>query len=158
MEKPMIEKSFDEVAVAFDEWLETLSQEELDQLNELIDQTALIEDEVASGVQIVVDDVEVEPKAQKSPAPKEEKMSQPKAEKKKCKCCGFAKKPRRMLPSGLCKVCDLAFRDDSGEVITDGDTIEVVGRQGKRGRNNVSIVHPVTGRRWTVQRKVRLES
>ena len=154
MMKPMIDQPFDVVDAAFEDWLETLSQEELDQLNELIDETNLIEDEVKSGVQIVKDDpIKVEPKAQK-----EEKMVQPKAEKVKCRCCGFAKKPRRMLPSGLCKVCDLAFRDESGEIITDGDTIVVVGRQGKRGRNNVSIKHPVTGQRWTVQRKVRLES
>ena len=78
--------------------------------------------------------------------------------KVKCRCCGFAKKSYRVLPSGLCKSCDAAFRDESGEVITDGDVITVVGKQGKRGRNNVSIVHPISGRRWCVQRKVRLDS
>jgi hypothetical protein len=36
-QKPMIDRSFDEVSEAFDAWLETLSQDELDQLNELID-------------------------------------------------------------------------------------------------------------------------
>lgn len=150
MEKPMIEKSFDEVAVAFDEWLETLSQEELDQLNELIDQTVLIEDEVASGIQIVKDDVEVEPKAQKSPAPKEEKMSQPKAEKVKCRCCGFAKKSRRVNAEGICKTCYVALATSDGNVVT------VVGRQGLKGRNTVSVV--IGGDRIKVQRKVRLES
>ena len=150
MEKPMIEKSFDEVAVAFDEWIETLSQEELDQLNELIDQTALIEDEVASGIRIVEDDVEVEPKAQKNPAPKEEKMSQPKAEKVKCRCCGFAKKSRRVNAEGICKTCYVALATSDGNVVT------VVGRQGLKGRNTVSVV--VGGSRIKVQRKVRLES
>lgn len=150
MEKPMIEKSFDEVAVAFDEWLETLSQEELDQLNELIDQTALIEDEVASGIRIVEDDVEVEPKAQKNPAPKEEKMSQPKAEKVKCRCCGFAKKSRRVNAEGICKTCYVALATSDGNVVT------VVGRQGLKGRNTVSVV--IGGDRIKVQRKVRLES
>ena len=150
MEKPMIEKSFDEVAVAFDEWIETLSQEELDQLNELIDQTVLIEDEVASGIRIVEDDVEVEPKAQKNPAPKEEKMSQPKAEKVKCRCCGFAKKSRRVNAEGICKTCYVALATSDGNVVT------VVGRQGLKGRNTVSVV--VGGSRIKVQRKVRLES
>ena len=150
MEKPMIEKSFDEVAVAFDEWIETLSQEELDQLNELIDQTALIEDEVASGIRIVEDDVEVEPKAQKNPAPKEEKMSQPKAEKVKCRCCGFAKKSRRVNAEGICKTCYVALATSEGNEVT------VVGRQGRKGRNTVSVV--VGGSRVKVQRKVRLES
>ena len=150
MEKPMIEKSFDEVAVAFDEWIETLSQEELDQLNELIDQTALIEDEVASGIRIVEDDVEVEPKAQKSPAPKEEKMSQPKAEKVKCRCCGFAKKSRRVNAEGICKTCYVALSTSGG------DEVVVVGRQGRKGRNTVSVV--IGGSRVKVQRKVRLES
>lgn len=146
----------DAILDAFDLWVETLTPEQIEDLNSIIydDESEEVIEDDEPGVQIVKDDpVKVEPKAQK-----EEKMTQPKAEKVKCKCCGFAKKPRRMLPSGLCKVCDLAFRDESGEIITDGDTIVVVGRQGKRGRNNVSIKHPVTGQRWTVQRKVRLES
>ena len=150
MEKPMIDRNFDEVAVAFDEWLETLSQEELDQLNELIDQTALIEDEVASGIRIVEDDVKVEPKAQKNPAPKEEKMSQPKAEKVKCRCCGFAKKSRRVNAEGICKTCYVALATSDGNVVT------VVGRQGLKGRNTVSVV--IGGDRIKVQRKVRLVS
>lgn len=146
MEKPMIDQSFDEVGVAFDAWLETLSQEELDQLNELIDETNLIEDEVKSGVQIVKDDpIKVEPKAQK-----EEKMVQPKAEKVKCRCCGFAKKARRVNAEGICKTCYVALATSDGNVVT------VVGRQGLRGRNTVSVV--VGGSRIKVQRKVRLES
>ena len=150
MEKPMIDRPIDEIDAAFEDWLETLSQEELDQLNELIDQTALIEDEVASGIQIVEDDVEVEPKAQKNPAPKEEKMSQPKAEKVKCRCCGFAKKSRRVNAEGICKTCYVALATSDGNVVT------VVGRQGLKGRNTVSVV--VGGSRIKVQRKVRLES
>jgi hypothetical protein len=146
MEKPMIDRSFDEVGVAFDAWLETLSQDELDQLNELIDETVLIEDEVRSGVQIVKDDpIKVEPKAQK-----EEKMTQPKAEKVKCRCCGFAKKARRVNAEGICKTCYVALSTSGGESVT------VVGRQGKRGRNTVSVV--IGGERVKVQRKVRLES
>lgn len=146
MEKPMIDQSFDVVDAAFEDWLETLSQEELDQLNELIDETVLIEDEVRSGVQIVKDDpIKVEPKAQK-----EEKMTQPKAEKVKCRCCGFAKKPRRVNAEGICKACYVALATSDGNVVT------VVGRQGLRGRNTVSVV--VGGSRIKVQRKVRLES
>jgi hypothetical protein len=146
MTKPMIDQPFDEVGMAFDAWLETLSQDELDQLNELIDETNLIEDEVRSGVQIVKDDpIKVEPKAQK-----EEKMTQPKAEKVKCRCCGFAKKARRVNAEGICKTCYVALSTSGGESVT------VVGRQGKRGRNTVSVV--IGGERVKVQRKVRLES
>jgi hypothetical protein len=140
--KPMIDQSFDEVGMAFDAWLETLSQDELDQLNELIDETNLIEDEVKSGVQIFVEDDDV--------APKEEKMEQPKAEKVKCRCCGFAKKPRRVNAEGICKVCYVAL------ATSDGNEVTVVGRQGRKGRNTVSVV--VGGVRVKVQRKVRLES
>jgi|688.fasta_scaffold279500_1 hypothetical protein len=140
--KPMIDRSFDEVDAAFEDWLETLSQEELDQLNELIGETNLIEDEVKSGVQIFVEDDDV--------APKEEKMEQPKAEKVKCRCCGFAKKPRRVNAEGICKVCYVAL------ATSDGNEVTVVGRQGLKGRNTVSVV--VGGVRVKVQRKVRLES
>jgi hypothetical protein len=119
-----------------------LSQDELDQLNELIDETNLIEDEVKSGVQIFVEDDDV--------APKEEKMEQPKAEKVKCRCCGFAKKPRRVNAEGICKVCYVAL------ATSDGNEVTVVGRQGRKGRNTVSVV--VGGVRVKVQRKVRLES
>jgi len=146
MTKPMIDQPFDVVDAAFEDWLETLSQEELDQLNELIDETNLIEDEVKSGVQIVKDDpIKVEPKAQK-----EEKMTQPKAEKVKCRCCGFAKKARRVNAEGICKTCYVAL------ATSDGNEVTVVGRQGLKGRNTVSVV--VGGSRIKVQRKVRLES
>jgi hypothetical protein len=37
-----------------------------------------------------------------------------------------------------------------------GESVTVVGRQGKRGRNTVSVV--IGGERVKVQRKVRLES
>ena len=143
--KPMIDQSFDEVGVAFDAWLETLSQDELDQLNELIDETSLIEDEV-SGVQIFVEDDDVAPKEEIV----EPKVVEPKAEKVKCRCCGFAKKPRRVNAEGICKVCYVALATSEGNEVT------VVGRQGLKGRNTVSVV--VGGVRVKVQRKVRLES
>ena len=152
-QKPMIDRSFDEVSEAFDAWLETLSPAEKDQLNELIDS---IDDELSvgevigevieddePGVQIVEDDeVEV--------APKEEEMSQPKAEKVKCRCCGFAKKARRVNAEGICRTCYVALSTSGG------DEVVVVGRQGKKGRNTVSVV--IGGSRVKVQRKVRLES
>jgi predicted Zn-ribbon and HTH transcriptional regulator len=74
----------------------------------------------------------------------------PKAEKVKCKCCGFAKKARRVNAEGICKVCYMALATSGGESVT------VVGRQGKRGRNTVSVV--IGGERVKVQRKVRLEA
>ena len=143
--KPMIDQSFDEVGMAFDAWLETLSQDELDQLNELIDETNLIEDEV-SGVQIFVEDDDVAPKEEIV----EPKVVEPKAAKVKCRCCGFAKKPRRVNAEGICKVCYVALATSEGNEVT------VVGRQGLKGRNTVSVV--VGGVRVKVQRKVRLES
>jgi hypothetical protein len=143
--KPMIDQSFDEVGMAFDAWLETLSQDELDQLNELIDETNLIEDEV-SGVQIFVEDDDVAPKEEIV----EPKVVEPKAAKVKCRCCGFAKKPRRVNAEGICKVCYVAL------ATSDGNEVTVVGRQGLKGRNTVSVV--VGGVRVKVQRKVRLES
>jgi len=74
----------------------------------------------------------------------------PKAEKVKCKCCGFAKKARRVNAEGICKVCYIALGS------SDGETVTVVGRQGKRGRNTVSVM--IGGERVKVQRKVRLEA
>ena len=158
MEKPMIEKSFEEVDAAFEEWLESLTPEQIADLKEVIkdldyDADISIGDEFGEvieddepGVQIVKDDpVKVEPKAQK-----EEKMTQPKAEKVKCKCCGFAKKARRVNAEGICKTCYVALSTSGGESVT------VVGRQGKRGRNTVSVM--IGGERVKVQRKVRLES
>ena len=148
----MLNKNIEEIEIAFEEWLESLTPEELSKFEELMEN---VEDddsiEDAKGVQIVEDD-------DVCVAPKEEIVEKVAVKKVKCKCCGFAKKHYRVLPSGLCKSCDAAFRDESGEVITDGDVITVVGKQGKRGRNNVSIVHPISGRRWCVQRKVRLDS
>ena len=145
-QKPMIDRSFDEVSEAFDAWLETLSQDELDQLNELIDETDLIEDEMVSGVQIVEDDEIVAPKEEIV----EPKVVEPKAEKVKCRCCGFAKKSRRVNAEGICKTCYVALSTSGG------DEVVVVGRQGKKGRNTVSVV--IGGSRVKVQRKVRLES
>lgn len=87
-------------------------------------------------------------------SPKEEtNMDQPKAAKIKCKCCGFLKKPRKVLrETGLCGVCTAALSEPDGQPILDGDEIEVVGRMGKRGRNTVSIVDARTGKRWKVKR------
>lgn len=73
----------------------------------------------------------------------------PKAEKVKCKCCGFAKKSRRVNAEGICKVCYVALATSGG------DAVMVVGRQGKRGRNTVSVM--IGGERVKVQRKVRLD-
>jgi hypothetical protein len=143
-QKPMIDRSFDEVSEAFDAWLETLSQDELDQLNELIDETDLIEDEMVSGIQIVEDDEIVAPKEEIV----EPKVVEPKAEKVKCRCCGFAKKSRRVNAEGICKTCYVALATSEGNEVT------VVGRQGRKGRNTVSVV--VGGVRVKVQRKVRL--
>ena len=143
-QKPMIDRSFDEVSEAFDAWLETLSQDELDQLNELIDETDLIEDEMVSGIQIVEDDEIVAPKEEIV----EQKVVEPKAEKVKCRCCGFAKKSRRVNAEGICKTCYVALATSEGNEVT------VVGRQGRKGRNTVSVV--VGGVRVKVQRKVRL--
>jgi len=68
-----------------------------------------------------------------------------KPSKIKCKCCGFYKKPRKVLrDTGVCGVCTEAVKDGS----TDG--VEVVGRMGKRGRNTVSVV--IDGKRWKVKR------
>ena len=77
--------------------------------------------------------------------------SKPKAEKVKCKCCGFAKKARRVNAEGICKVCYVTLATASPDA-----PVVVVGRQGKRGRNTVSVV--IGGERVKVQRKVRLES
>ena len=70
--------------------------------------------------------------------------------KVKCRCCGFAKKHYRVNAEGICKVCYIAL------ATSDGVTVEIVGRQGKKGHNAVSIV--VGGERVKVARKVRLDS
>lgn len=127
----------------FDEWLDGLTPEELEEFNALIDS---IDDE--PGVQIFEEDEIVD-------APKEQivevVMDKPKAEKVKCKCCGFAKKARRVNAEGICKVCYVTLATASPDA-----PVVVVGRQGKRGRNTVSVV--IGGERVKVQRKVRLES
>ena len=100
--------------------------------------------EDAKGVQIVEnDDVCVAPK---------EGIVEPKVavKKVKCKCCGFAKKHYRVNAEGICKVCYVTL------ATSDGETVTVVGRQGKKGHNAVSIV--VGGERVKVSRKVRLDS
>jgi hypothetical protein len=140
MTKPMIDQPLDVVEAAFEDWLATLSPKEIEDLNRLIDS---VNDE---GVKIVEDDsTDVAPKEQK-----EVVMDKPKAEKVKCRCCGFAKKARRVNAEGICKVCYTALATSGGESVT------VVGRQGKRGRNTVSVM--IGGERVKVQRKVRLEA
>ena len=135
-----------ETAEAFDVWIESLTQSEIDQLRELVDGID-IEDvdsiEDAKGIKIVEDDEVV--------APKEEIVEPNVAVKKtKCRCCGFAKKHYRVNAEGICKVCYVAL------ATSDGETVTVVGRQGKKGHNAVSIV--VGGERVKVSRKVRLDS
>ena len=141
MEKPMIDRNFEEVAESFEEWLETLSPQEIEDLNALIDGVDV------DGVKIVEDDVKVAPKEQEEVVME----SKPKAEKVKCKCCGFAKKARRVNAEGICKVCYVTLATASPDA-----PVVVVGRQGKRGRNTVSVV--IGGERVKVQRKVRLEA
>lgn len=121
-------------------YVESLSDEARAELASLIGVS--IED--AKGVQIVKDD-------DVCVAPKEEIVEPKVAVKKtKCRCCGFAKKHYRVNAEGICKVCYVAL------ATSDGETIEVVGRQGKKGHNAVSIV--VGGTRVKVSRKVRLDS
>ena len=99
--------------------------------------------EDAKGVQIVKDD-------DVCVAPKEEIVEKVAVKKVKCKCCGFAKKHYRVNAEGICKVCYVTL------ATSDGETVTVVGRQGKKGHNAVSIV--VGGERVKVSRKVRLDS
>ena len=99
--------------------------------------------EDAKGVQIVKDD-------DVCVAPKEEIVEKVAVKKVKCKCCGFAKKHYRVNAEGICKVCYVTL------ATSDGETVTVVGRQGKKGHNAVSIV--VGGARVKVSRKVRLDS
>ena len=99
--------------------------------------------EDAKGVQIVKDD-------DVCVAPKEEIVEKVAVKKVKCKCCGFAKKHYRVNAEGICKVCYVTL------ATSDGETVTVVGRQGKKGHNTVSVV--VGGTRVKVSRKVRLDS
>ena len=120
-------------------YVESLSDEARAELASLIGVS--IED--AKGVQIVEDDECVAPK---------EEIVEPKVavKKTKCRCCGFAKKHYRVNAEGICKVCYVTL------AASDGETVTVVGRQGKKGHNAVSIV--VGGERVKVSRKVRLDS
>ena len=120
-------------------YVASLSDEARADLAELLGDS--IED--AKGVQIVKDD-------DVCVAPKEEIGEKVAGKKVKCKCCGFAKKHYRVNAEGICKVCYVTL------AASDGETVTVVGRQGKKGHNAVSIV--VGGERVKVSRKVRLDS
>lgn len=76
-----------------------------------------------------------------------ETVREPKAApsgKIRCKVCGFHKKPRKVLvDTGICGVCTQSLGDGA-------ETVEVVGRSGKRGRNTVSVV--IDGKRYKVKR------
>ena len=120
-------------------YVASLSDEARADLAELLGGS--IED--AKGVQIVEDD-------DVCVAPKEEIVEKVAVKKVKCKCCGFAKKHYRVNAEGICKVCYVTL------ATSDGETVTVVGRQGKKGHNAVSIV--VGGERVKVSRKVRLDS
>ena len=85
-------------------------------------------------------------------APKEQEVTMSdevptaKPSKIKCKCCGFYKKPKKVLrETGVCAVCTTALQSTP-----DGEPVEVIGRMGKAGRNSVSIA--ANGRRWKVKR------
>ena len=120
-------------------YVASLSDEARADLAELIGVS--IED--ANGVQIVKDD-------DVCVAPKEEIVEKVAVKKVKCKCCGFAKKHYRVNAEGICKVCYVAL------ATSDSNSVTIVGRQGKKGHNTVSVV--VGGTRVKVQRKVRLDS
>jgi predicted Zn-ribbon and HTH transcriptional regulator len=138
----MLDRSINEVEAAFEEWLESLSPEETAEFFEMVARDLdSIED--AKGVQIVEDDECVAPK---------EEIVEPKVavKKTKCRCCGFAKKHYRVNAEGICKVCYVAL------ATSDSNSVTIVGRQGKKGHNTVSVV--VGGTRVKVSRKVRLDS
>ena len=136
----MLDRSINEVEVAFEEWLESLSPKETAEFFAMVGRDSI---EDAKGVQIVEDDECV--------APKEETVEPKVAVKKtKCRCCGFAKKHYRVNAEGICKVCYVAL------AASDSNSVTIVGRQGRKGHNAVSIV--VGGTRVKVSRKVRLDS
>jgi hypothetical protein len=138
----MNQKMMIDLDAAFDVWLATLPPKELAEFYELVAKDLdSIED--AKGVQIVKDD-------DVCVAPKEEIVEKVPVKKVKCRCCGFAKKAYRVNAEGICKVCYVTL------ATSDGETVTVVGRQGKKGHNAVSIV--VGGERVKVSRKVRLDS
>jgi len=120
-------------------YVESLSAEARADLAELLGDS--IED--AKGVQIVKDD-------DVCVAPKEEIVEKVAVKKTKCRCCGFAKKHYRVNAEGICKVCYVAL------ATSDSNSVTIVGRQGRKGHNAVSIV--VGGTRVKVSRKVRLDS
>ena len=120
-------------------YVASLSDEARAALAELLGDS--IED--AKGVQIVKDD-------DVCVAPKEEIVEKVAVKKVKCKCCGFAKKHYRVNAEGICKVCYVAL------ATSDSNSVTIVGRQGKKGHNTVSVV--VGGTRVKVSRKVRLDS
>ena len=137
----MLNRSINEVEVAFEEWLESLSPEETAEFFAMVGRDSI---EDAKGVQIVEDD-------DVCVAPKEEIVEPKVAVKKtKCRCCGFAKKHYRVNAEGICKVCYVAL------ATSDSNSVTIVGRQGKKGHNTVSVV--VGGTRVKVQRKARLDS
>ena len=120
-------------------YVASLSDEARADLAELLGGS--IED--AKGVQIVKDD-------DVCVAPKEEIVEKVAVKKVKCRCCGFAKKHYRVNAEGICKVCYVAL------ATSDSNSVTIVGRQGKKGHNTVSVV--VGGTRVKVSRKVRLDS
>ena len=121
-------------------YVASLSAEARADLAELLGDS--IED--AKGVKIIEDD-------DGCVAPKEETVEPKVAVKKtKCRCCGFAKKHYRVNAEGICKVCYVAL------ATSDSNSVTIVGRQGRKGHNAVSIV--VGGTRVKVSRKVRLDS
>ena len=132
-----------DIDAAFDVWLATLPPKELAEFYELVAKDLdSIED--AKGVKIIEDD-------DVCVAPKEEIVEPKVAVKKtKCRCCGFAKKHYRVNAEGICKVCCVAL------AASDSNSVTIVGRQGKKGHNTVSVV--VGGARVKVSRKVRLDS
>ena len=80
-----------------------------------------------------------------SDAPTTEEPKAVPSAKIRCKVCGFHKKPRKVLrDTGICGVCTEAVKDG------DADSVEVVGRMGKRGRNSVCVV--IDGKRYKVKR------
>ena len=103
---------------------------------------------------IVEDDNTDAPKEQKEDDKMSNDTQEPKAVrivqredgKVKCKCCGFYKKPRRVLvTTGVCGVCTTALADAE-----DGSAVEVIGRMGKKGRNSVRIM--ADGKAYRVKR------
>lgn len=131
--------SMSEVDRAFDEWLDAKTPKELAEFEALM---ASCEEEVeATRIKIVEDDdVPVKPKADKC----------------KCKVCGFHKKAKRVNAEGICKTCYIALATIPPCTDLEDQSVVVVGRQGKKGRNTVSVM--VGGQRVKVQRKVRIDA